>query len=121
VTGTAERSGPETRVARRERQLAVLTQTYPAWRIARVRNTQGRFGGWWATRQTPLTDAQRASGLVPSIARGDAVALAMELAVQDEIAHRTRYSIGELVLPGHTDRRAAALSQRGRARRVIHV
>ncbi|MEV7966307.1 hypothetical protein AB0O34_10030 [Sphaerisporangium sp. NPDC088356] len=90
MTGTAERTAPETRLARRAHQLAVLTQTYPAWRISRVTNSRGRFGGWWATRHRPLTDEQRAAGLVPSIARGDAVALGMELAVQDEIAHRSR-------------------------------
>ncbi|MCW2876166.1 MAG: hypothetical protein JWQ95_266 [Sphaerisporangium sp.] len=102
MTGPAERSGPETRVARRDRQLAVLTQTYPAWRISRMTNTQGRFGGWWATRYAPLTEDQRAAGLVPSIARWDALTLSMELAVQDEAAHRTRYSIGEQPLPGLT-------------------
>jgi hypothetical protein len=72
-----------------EQQLAVLNQTYPAWRITRVRRSDGTPGGWWATRHKALTDDQRAAGLVPSIARGDAVALVMELAVQDEIAHQT--------------------------------
>ncbi|MEV7971112.1 hypothetical protein AB0O34_34735 [Sphaerisporangium sp. NPDC088356] len=42
-----------------------------------------------------MTDAERASGLVPSIARGDVVALVMEISVQDEIAHQIRYSTGE--------------------------
>ncbi len=75
-----------------EQQLAALNQTYPAWRITRVKRADGTPGGWWATRHRPLTDDQRAAGLVPSIARGDAVALVMELAVQDEIAHQTGYS-----------------------------
>ncbi len=76
-----------------EQQLAVLGQTYPAWRITRVRRPDGTPGGWWATRYTPLTQAQRAAGLVPSIARGDAIALVMELAVQDEIAHQNGYTV----------------------------
>ncbi|MEV7967448.1 hypothetical protein AB0O34_15905 [Sphaerisporangium sp. NPDC088356] len=75
-----------------EQQLAVLSQTYPAWRITRVRRPDGTPGGWWATRYAPLTPAQRATGLVASIARGDAIALVMELAVQDEIAHQNGYS-----------------------------
>ncbi|MEV7965136.1 hypothetical protein AB0O34_04045 [Sphaerisporangium sp. NPDC088356] len=77
-----------------ERQVAALNQTYPAWRITRVKRADGTPGGWWATRHATLTDDQRASGLVPSIARGDVVALVMELAVQDEIAHQNGYATG---------------------------
>ncbi|WP_424535253.1 hypothetical protein ACOZ38_34650 [Sphaerisporangium viridialbum] len=77
-----------------ERQIAALNQTYPAWRITRVKRADGTPGGWWATRHASLTDDQRASGLVPSIARGDVVALVMELAVQDEIAHQNGYATG---------------------------
>jgi hypothetical protein len=75
-----------------ERQLAALNQTYPAWRIRRVTRADGLPGGWWATRYATLTTAQRATGLVPSIARADVVSLVMELAVQDEIAHQTGYA-----------------------------
>lgn len=75
-----------------EQQLAALASTYPAWRIRRVTREDGTFGGWWATRHVALTDAERAAGLVPSIARADAVSLSMELAVQDEIAHQTGYA-----------------------------
>jgi hypothetical protein len=77
----------------RERKIAALSQDYPAWRIRYVRLLGPR---WWATRYAVLTDAQRASGLVPSIAREDVVSLMMELAVQDEIAHRSGYATGEL-------------------------
>ncbi|MFC4586929.1 hypothetical protein ACFO8L_12635 [Sphaerisporangium corydalis] len=77
-----------------ELQLVALNQTYPAWRITRVRRVDGTPGGWWATRYVSLSDAERAAGLVPSFARGDVVALVMQLAVQDEIAHQIRYATG---------------------------
>ncbi len=82
----------ETRV---ERQLALLNQDNPAWRITRPVRADGTSMGWWAFRRRPLTTSARAVGLVPSIARGDVVALAMELAAQDEIAHRSGYTLGE--------------------------
>jgi hypothetical protein len=71
-------------ITREDRQLAVLAQTYPAWRIVRA------SGGWWANRLRPLTAAQRTAGLVPSIARADAVALSSALSAQDGIAQRRR-------------------------------
>ncbi|MEV7971514.1 hypothetical protein AB0O34_36860 [Sphaerisporangium sp. NPDC088356] len=77
-----------------ERQLAVLNQDYPAWRIARPVRADGSSMGWWAIRHVPLTPSQRCAGLVPSIARGDVVALVMELGVQDDIAHRVGYTTG---------------------------
>jgi hypothetical protein len=77
-----------------EEQLAVLNQTYPAWRITRPLRGDGTSMGWWAFRRRPLTRGQRAAGLVPSIARRDVVSLVMELAVQDEIAHQTGYAVG---------------------------
>jgi hypothetical protein len=75
-----------------EAQLAALTHTYPAWRIARIIWPDGTPGGWWATRHAALTAVEREAGLYPSIARVDAVGLSMELAVQDEIAHQMGYS-----------------------------
>ncbi|MEU8266738.1 hypothetical protein AB0B89_06175 [Sphaerisporangium sp. NPDC049002] len=80
--------------SRVERQLAVLNQDNPAWRITRPLRPDGSSMGWWAFRRVPLTPSERCAGLVPSIARGDVVALAMELAAQDDIAHRARYSAG---------------------------
>lgn len=76
-----------------DQRIAALSQDYPAWQIRHV-NLLGP--GWWATRRRPLTRGQRAAGLVPSIARWDLVSLTMELAVQDEIAHRSGYATGEL-------------------------
>ncbi|MFG1873208.1 hypothetical protein ACGFIV_00030 [Sphaerisporangium sp. NPDC049003] len=76
-------------------QLTVLGQTYPAWQIRRIMWPDGTPGGWWATRYAALTPAQRAAGLIPSIARRDAIGLMMELAVQDEIAHQNRYAVGD--------------------------
>ncbi|MCW2881784.1 MAG: hypothetical protein JWQ95_5884 [Sphaerisporangium sp.] len=73
-----------------DQQLAVLRQTYPASQIRRIIRPDGSPGGWWATRNAKLPPAQRATGLFPSIARRDAVALVMKLVVQDEIAHRFR-------------------------------
>ncbi|MCW2880965.1 MAG: hypothetical protein JWQ95_5065 [Sphaerisporangium sp.] len=78
-----------------DQQLAVLRRTYPAWQIRRIIWPDGTPGGWRATRYATLTPAQRAAGLIPSIARRDAVALVMELAVQDEIAHQTGYATGD--------------------------
>ncbi len=72
----------------------MLKQDYPAWRIARPVRADGSSMGWWATRHVPLTTSERCAGLVPSIARGDVVALVMELGVQDDIAHRARYAAG---------------------------
>ncbi|MEV7966601.1 hypothetical protein AB0O34_11545 [Sphaerisporangium sp. NPDC088356] len=77
-----------------QRQLAVLNQDNPAWRVTRPLRADGTSMGWWAFRYVPLTPSQRCAGLVPSIARGDVVALAMELAAQDDIAHRVGYSTG---------------------------
>ncbi|MEV5410386.1 ATP-binding protein [Thermopolyspora sp. NPDC052614] len=71
-----------------EWQLSVLRHTYPGWRIRHVR--QGA-GGWWATRRVPPTAEEREAGVVPSIARADAPALAEALAVQDDICHRLRW------------------------------
>ncbi|MFC7382515.1 DUF397 domain-containing protein [Sphaerisporangium rhizosphaerae] len=71
-----------------ERQIAVLEQTYPAWRIRRVFRTDGTPGGWYATRLSPPTHAQRCAGLLPGLARPDAMSLVTALAVQDEIAHQ---------------------------------
>jgi hypothetical protein len=76
----------------REQKIAALAQTYPAWQIRFVGSTIAGPMGWWAMRHAPLTEAQRAAGLVPSIARGDIVSLVMELDVQDQIAHRTGYA-----------------------------
>lgn len=67
-------------------QLAALDRSYPAWRVSRPVRSDGVPGGWWAVRKEPLTQEQRAAGLVPSIARRNAVDLVMELAVQDDIA-----------------------------------
>lgn len=75
-----------------EDRLAGLHQTYPAWRISRPTRSDGTLGLWWAVRHAPLTEAQRAAGLWPSIARGDIVALVMEISVQDDIAHRMGYA-----------------------------
>ncbi|WP_344939573.1 hypothetical protein [Sphaerisporangium flaviroseum] len=75
-----------------DERIAALSQDYPAWQIRHVVVPGPQ---WWATRRRPLTRGQRAAGLVPSIARWNLVALAMELAVQDEIAHHRGYATGE--------------------------
>ncbi|MBB4701348.1 hypothetical protein BJ982_002892 [Sphaerisporangium siamense] len=69
-----------------EYRLAALNRDYPAWRIARVRRSDGTHGGWWAFRHAPLTPAERTAGLYPSIARRNAVDLVMELTAQNDIA-----------------------------------
>jgi hypothetical protein len=71
-----------------DEKIAALAQDYPAWEIRYVGSTLAGALGWWAMRHAPLTEAQRAAGLVPSIARGDVVSLVSELAVQDDIARQ---------------------------------
>jgi len=73
-------------ISRQERQLAALEQTHPGWRI---RVTDGEVR-WWATRRCPPTPAQLAAGMVTTVGRETAEALAQALAMQDEIAHRIR-------------------------------
>lgn len=68
--------------------LSVLRHTYPGWRIRHVREGAGE---WRATRRVPPTEEEREAGVVPSIAGGDAPALADALAVQDDICHRLRW------------------------------
>jgi hypothetical protein len=75
-------------------QVAALEQTYPAWRFTRLSNPNGTPGGWEAERRAPLTHAQRAAGLLPSLARDDVPGLLVALAVQDEIAHQCGYAFG---------------------------
>ncbi|MFC7382844.1 hypothetical protein [Sphaerisporangium rhizosphaerae] len=74
------------------RSLALLEQTYPAWRFWRLTASNGTPGGWKAVRRIPLTHAQRVAGLISIIERGDVPGLVMALAVQDEIAHQTGYA-----------------------------
>lgn len=71
----------------RAQKIAALEQTYPAWQIHYLKNAESPMR-WWANRHAPLTDQQRAAGLVPCIARSDIVSLAMELTVQGDIADR---------------------------------
>ncbi|MFG1874052.1 hypothetical protein ACGFIV_04340 [Sphaerisporangium sp. NPDC049003] len=78
-----------------ERQLVVLGQMYPAWRIERLTDAYGVPAGWRGTRDIPLTPAESAAGLVPVVEAVDAPALLMWLSAQDEIAHQTRYATGE--------------------------
>ncbi|MDH2428865.1 hypothetical protein [Sphaerisporangium sp. TRM90804] len=76
------------------RQIHAIEQTYPAWLVIRLVDEDGIPAGWAATRHAELTEAQHTAGLVPSLAADDAADLLAALAVQDEIAHQTRYATG---------------------------
>ncbi len=73
--------------------MATLTAAHPDRRIQYVPRADGR-AGWWATRRDDPTAAERAAGALPSVARADAVALAVVLAVQDDIRREVRLRQG---------------------------
>ncbi|MFC4590993.1 hypothetical protein [Sphaerisporangium corydalis] len=79
--------------SRADAQFAVLEQTYPGWHITRFTRSDGTFGGWWATRRVSLLPSHRSAGLVPSIARWDALSLSSELAAQDALGQRIGYTV----------------------------
>ncbi|MFC6079783.1 hypothetical protein [Sphaerisporangium aureirubrum] len=72
-----------------DQQVAALHQRYPAWEVTRLMTREGAPSGWLARRRSPLTHSQRTIGLLPELARDDAVDLVIALAVQAEIEHPT--------------------------------
>ncbi|GII72975.1 hypothetical protein Sme01_54510 [Sphaerisporangium melleum] len=87
-------AGVQKIIAMVRRQAELLEQTYPAWKIEPMCDAEGIPRGWKATRLVPLTHSEQVSGLISDIARDDVPDLVMALAVQDEIGHRTGYTIG---------------------------
>lgn len=63
-------------LTREERLLAVIEQTYPAYRVVRM------VGGYLATRHRPPTAEERALGIIGSIGRPDALSLSSALSAQ---------------------------------------
>ncbi len=77
-----------------QRQIDILEQAYPAWRITRLKHANGVPAGWTATRHAPLTHSQRVAGLLPQLTADDADALVTALSVQTELAHASRARAG---------------------------
>lgn len=78
-----------------DRQVPIIEQAYPAWRVEWLTLPTGAPGGWRATRHAPLGPAELAAGLVAWIVAPDHVDLLMRLAAQDAIAHPHRYAFHE--------------------------
>lgn len=67
-------------------QVAIIEQTYPAWRVERLILANGHPGGWRATRHVKLSEAELDAGRVQWIISEDHIGLVMRLAAQDAIA-----------------------------------
>lgn len=69
--------------------LSLLGRLYPSWKITLVVDAQGRKS-WSVNRITPLTERQRAAGLVDSFTQGDLRRVADQLGQQQAIRDRNR-------------------------------
>ncbi|MEU6712875.1 hypothetical protein ABZ897_15455 [Nonomuraea sp. NPDC046802] len=70
----------------RERQLAVLSNTYPAWDIDLVQDPSGA-GYWLAVLRREFTPELVRAGVHPHIRQPDAISLATTLAWQSSLLH----------------------------------
>jgi hypothetical protein len=71
------------------RQLSTLRTTFPAWDIERERDPAGRM--WWTARlRRPLTADMAVAGVLRTVQRPDAIALAGALAWQTALLHHAR-------------------------------
>jgi hypothetical protein len=71
------------------RQLSVLSNTYPGWRINREKDPSGHV--WWkADLLRQLTVEMVTAGVVQIVRRPDPIALASALAWQSHLVHNTR-------------------------------
>jgi len=70
----------------RSRQLSVLRNTYPGWRIEYEPDSAGRM--WWTSRLLPqFTLEMSVAGVLRFIRQPDAIALASMLAWQTALVH----------------------------------
>ncbi|MFI7452397.1 hypothetical protein ACIBQX_33225 [Nonomuraea sp. NPDC049714] len=85
----------------RDRQLAVLRGTYPAWDIALERDSTERL--WWtAVSRRPLTVELMAEGVMRIVRCEDAIALATALAWQSALINNVENRAGSPhVRPAH--------------------
>lgn len=68
-----------------ERQLSVLSDTYPGWMISLT--PDGWFVAQWLR---PLTEAQRSRGVIGALGRRDPISLAAALSRQQGLISETR-------------------------------
>ena len=77
----------------RARQLAVLCTTYPAWDVDCERDPSGHL--WWtAELRRPITLELVTAGVMRTVQREDAIALASALAWQSALVHSVRDRTG---------------------------
>jgi hypothetical protein len=69
--------------------LELIARRFPGWHIWRGTDSGGHPTGWHATRRERLTRAERAAGLLATVAVGDAGTLIERIEEQESLARGT--------------------------------